>query len=118
MTRAYTKATPPGLPTATMTQQEFSAGFDRCFARVWAYVSRRVHDRESCERIVREVLTGNLDLLVHPVGERQELSQLKAASDRLIAPANHQHPRYGEDLSKAASRTSGGIQPRTARNPR
>ena len=89
MTRAYAKTTPPRLAhAATVTQQEFSTGFDRCFARVWAYVSRRVHDRESCERIVREVLTGNLDLLVHRVGQRQELSQLKAASDRLIGRTN------------------------------
>jgi hypothetical protein len=94
MTRAYAEITPtPRLAhAAAVTEREFSTGFDRCFARVWAYVSRRVHDRESCERIVREVLTGNLDLLVHRVGQRQELSQLKAASDRLIGPTNQLRP--------------------------
>ncbi len=71
-------AAPPG------TREEFSAAFDRCFSRVHAYVSRRVDDRKSCQRIVSEVLTENLDLLADPGDERRECSQLKASADRLI----------------------------------
>ena len=87
MTQAFAKTTPsPLVPPAGVTAQEFTTGFDR------AYVSRRVNDRESCERIVREVLAGNLDLLVHPAGQVPERSRLEAASDRLIALTNHQRP--------------------------
>lgn len=70
-----------------MTQdnfEKFDAGFDRSFRRVYAYVSRRVNDRESCQRIVRQVLAANLDLLVNGADGARELSRLKAASDRLI----------------------------------
>lgn len=70
--------------TAPVTREEFSAAFDRCFARVHAYVSRRVDDAPSCERVVSEVLEANLDLLVDRAGEGREASRLKAASDRLI----------------------------------
>ena len=73
------------LRTAPVTQQEFCAGFDRCFGRVYVYVRRRVSDREACERIVSQVLTESLDLLVNRSGQRRELSRLKASSDRLIA---------------------------------
>ena len=93
MTQAFSKTTTSPLPPpAAVTAAEFSAGFDRCFARTWAYVSRRVNDRESCERIVRAVLAGNLDLLVQPEAQVQELSRLEAASDRLIELTNHQRP--------------------------
>jgi hypothetical protein len=93
MTQAFAETTTSPLAHAAgMTPQEFSAGFDRCFARVWASVSRRASDRESCERIVREVLAGNLDLLGHRLSQRQEIIQLEAASDRLIGPTNHQRP--------------------------
>jgi len=74
----------PLVHAAPVSRKEFSAGFDRCFGRVYAYVSRRVNDRKSCERIVSEILAANLDLLVDRGDERQELSQLKASSDRLI----------------------------------
>ena len=70
--------------TAPPTREVFSARFDRCFGRVYAYVSRRVNDRESCERIVREVLAANLGVLAYGGDERREVGQLKAASDRLI----------------------------------
>jgi hypothetical protein len=72
----------PAAPART--REEFSAAFDRCFSRVHAYVSRRVDDSKSCQRIVREVLTENLDLLADPGDERRECSQLKASSDRRI----------------------------------
>jgi hypothetical protein len=93
MAQAFAKtAASPLAPPAALTAEEFAARFDRCFARAWAYVSRRVNDRESCERIVREVLAGNLDLLVHPAGQVEELRRLEAASDRLIELKNHQRP--------------------------
>jgi len=65
-------------------REEFLAAFDRCFSRTHAYVSRRVDDRKSCQRIVSEVLTENLDLLADPGDERRECSQLQASADRLI----------------------------------
>lgn len=81
---------PPGVhPPKTLvraappSRAEFSTKFDRCFGLVYAYVSRRVNDRQSCERIVRAVLAENLDVLAEERDER-ELAQLKAASDRLI----------------------------------
>jgi len=78
------------------TREEFSANFDRCFALVHAYVSRRVNDRGSCERIVRSVLAANLDVLSEERGE-EELGRLKAASDRLIRLS--QQSRVAEDAS-------------------
>jgi hypothetical protein len=89
----------PLVRVALVTREGFSADFDRCFGRVYAYVSRRVKDRESCERIVSEVLEANLDLIVDRGDERQELSQLKASSDRLIA------------LESARSHSTGTIGP-------
>jgi len=81
----------PRLHAGPVSRQEFSAGFERCFGRVYAYVSRRVNDRETCERIVSQVMTASLDLLVGRVDEsvgrvdeRRELSRLKVSSDRLI----------------------------------
>lgn len=84
---------------APLTRADFSSGFDRCFDRVYAYVSRRVSDRKSCERIVSEVLAANLDLLMDRGDERQELSKLKAALDRLIG------------LESARSLSIGAIRP-------
>ena len=80
---------------APLTRADFSSGFDR----VYAYVSRRVSDRKSCERIVSEVLAANLDLLMDRGDERQELSKLKAALDRLIG------------LESARSLSIGAIRP-------
>ena len=68
-----------------MTGEAFCTRFDRCFDRVYAYVSLRAYDRQSCERIVSEVLAENLDVLVDPGDARRELCLLKASSDRLIA---------------------------------
>ena len=67
------------------TWEVFSECFDRCFRRVSFYVSRRVNDRESFERIVTEILAGNLDLLIAPCSELEELKRLKASADRLLA---------------------------------
>lgn len=68
-----------------MTRKEFSAAFDRWFARVYAYVSRRVRDATTCERIVSEVLAANLDLLRAGGDERKDIATLKESSDRLLA---------------------------------
>jgi hypothetical protein len=83
-------ATPSDQPAhgESATREAFSAGFDRCFGRVYSYVSRRVGDQKVCERIVREVLAGNLDLLQNRSDERQELSQLRRSSDRWIGLAS------------------------------
>jgi len=100
MTHAYAK--PPAYPLdgPTLTPDAlFCADFERCFHRVYAYVSKRVSDRELCERIVRKVLTGNVDLLAKRGSERHELSQLKAASDELIRSES------------AGSRSSGASSP-------
>jgi hypothetical protein len=75
----------PLVDATPVTWEEFSADFDRCFNRVYAYVSRRTRDVQSCERIVGQVLEANLDLLAQRGDDRRELRQLKAASDRLIA---------------------------------
>lgn len=64
--------------------EEFCAGFDRCFGRVYAYVSRSTTDRESRERIVSAVLEANLDLLIERGDELHEIGRLKADSDRLV----------------------------------
>lgn len=67
-----------------VTRQGFSACFDRYFRPVYAYVSRRVSDKGTCERIVREVLTANVELFVERTDERRRLCTIKAYSDRLI----------------------------------
>jgi hypothetical protein len=50
-------------------------------------VSRSVAGRQVRERIVREVLSENLDLLVGRREEAMEVSRLQASADRLIADA-------------------------------
>jgi CheY-like chemotaxis protein len=82
-----------------VTREEFSAAFDRCFTRVYAYVGRRVSDGASCEGVVSQVLLENLDLLVERGDEQQEVRQLKAASDRLI------------ELESGRSRSTRAIEP-------
>ena len=67
------------------TWEVFSERFDRCFRRVSFYVSRRVNDRESFARIVKEVLAGNLELFIGQCSELDELTRLKASADRLLA---------------------------------
>lgn len=62
---------------------DFDFSFGRVFA-VYAYVSRRVRERKTCARIVREVLVANRDLLVSEIDATHELDQLVASLDRLI----------------------------------
>ena len=63
----------------------FSDAFERCFARVHAYVARHTDNRESLERIVSAVLVANLDLLIGQCDEAQEIRRLRSSADRLIA---------------------------------
>jgi hypothetical protein len=75
---------PKKVASASEDWKRFSDGFDRCFGRVYAYVSRRATDPRSREHIVSEVLASNLDLIVDRIDELQEVRRLKAASDQLI----------------------------------
>jgi hypothetical protein len=62
-------------------------GSDRWSDPLYAYVSLSVAGRGTRERIVREVLSENLDLLVGRRQEEMEVSRLQASADRLIADA-------------------------------
>jgi hypothetical protein len=71
-----------------MTSAElFEAGYQRWSDPLYAYVSQHVAGRQVRERIVREVLSENLDLLVGRRAEAAEVSRLKTTADRLIADA-------------------------------
>jgi len=74
-----------GAGRTSPTWEVFSERFDRCFRRVSFYVSRRVSDRETLERIVTEVLAENLDLFIAQCDQLEELKRLKASADRLLA---------------------------------
>lgn len=73
---------PRTIPSA---EELFTEGYERWFNRLYAYVSRRVAGRQVRERIVREVLSENLDLLVGRREEALEVMRLKSTADRLIA---------------------------------
>lgn len=68
----------------------FSKVFERCFDRLYTYVSRHTDDRHSLERIVSEVLLANLDLFVDWRDEAQEICRLKRSADRLLASTKAQ----------------------------
>ncbi len=70
-------------PTADL----LADGYDRWSDPLYAYVSRSVAGRQVRERIVSEVLSENLDLLVGRREGAAEVSRLTAAADRLIADA-------------------------------
>ena len=65
----------------------FAAGYELWSDPLYAYVSKRVAGRQVRERIVREVLSQNLDLLVGRREEMSEASRLMTSADRLIADA-------------------------------
>jgi hypothetical protein len=67
------------------TFEVFSERFDRCFRRTSFYVSRRVSDRETLERIVTRVLVENLELFNAQCDPLEEVGRLKASADRLLA---------------------------------
>ena len=70
------------MPT---TAELFAEGYERWSDPLYAYVSRSVAGRQIRERIVREVLTENLDLLVGRREAASEVGRLTATADRLIA---------------------------------
>jgi hypothetical protein len=74
----------PAIPT---TAELFAEGYERWSDPLYAYVSKRVAGRQVRERIVREVLSQNLDLLVGRREEMSEASRLMTSADRLIADA-------------------------------
>lgn len=74
----------PLVEGPSISRAAFSLVFGHFFNRVYSYVSRRIEDRATCERVVREVLVMNLDLLVEGGDERQAAGRLMASSDRLI----------------------------------
>jgi len=78
------------LPT---TAELLANGYQRWFDPLHAYVSRHIPSRQVRERIVREVLSENLDLLVGRREEALEICRLKATANRLIAEV-----LTGEDL--------------------
>ena len=69
------------------TAELFAAGYELWSDPLYAYVSKRVAGRQVRERIVREVLSQNLDLLVGRREEMSEASRLMTSADRLIADA-------------------------------
>ena len=100
----------PEEARAALTREEFSAVFDRAFGRIYAHVSRQVRLRESCERIVRDVLTAHLDLLVNGESEAHQFSRLAAASDRLIgsepARLRNESPTSPADTGEGTGETT------------
>lgn len=82
----------PSVDEAPVSREVFSAGFERCFAHVYAYVGGRVNDRQRCERIVSKVLAANLDLLVGRGDQTHLASQLETAADRLIEAESSSSP--------------------------
>ena len=74
----------PLVEGPSISREAFSVAFSRSFDRVYSFVSRRIKDRATCERIVREVLIVNLDLLIEGGDERQGAGRLKALSDQRI----------------------------------
>ena len=78
-----------------MTTAELLAqGYQRWFAPLHLYVSRHVAGSQVRERIVREVLATNLDLLVGRQEEALEVRRLEATADRLIADAVTEAERF------------------------
>jgi len=75
------------VPTIPLPAELFAEGYARWCDPLYAYVSRSVAGRQARERIVREVLTENLDLLVGRREEGLEVRRLAATADRLIADA-------------------------------
>jgi hypothetical protein len=68
----------------SMTREEFSVVYDRCFDRVYSYVARRVGDRETCERLAGEILTTNLYVMIDGGDDRRTAIRLKVSSDQRI----------------------------------
>lgn len=74
---------------ANLSWGAFAEAFDVCLQGVSAHVARRVDDQVRLGSVVTEVFTGNLDVLVSPLGNRDKLQRLLAAADRLIEGGCH-----------------------------
>lgn len=74
----------PEVADRSISRTAFLLAFVRSFNRVYSYVSRRIDDRETCERVVKEVLVENRALLIEKGDDRDTACRLKASSDRLI----------------------------------
>ena len=88
-------ATVRSIPSTT---ELFASGYQRWFAPLHAYVSRHIEARQVRERIVREVLSENLDLLVGRRDAASEIRRLEATANRLIAEV-----LTGEDMPHASA---------------
>ena len=73
--------------TPTTIGERLPEGYERWFDPLYTYVSRHVAGRQLRERIVREVLSENLDLLVGRRDTGLAVRRLEATADRLIADA-------------------------------
>lgn len=93
-----TAASPAAVRQAPRARRDFDDRFERCFDRVWAYVSQRTGSRARCERIVDQVLESTLELLVSPGArdESQQMRLLRAASDRLLGEVNGTRAATGD----------------------
>lgn len=80
----FARAPERAMPTTT---ELLASGYQRWFEPLYVYVSRYVAGPQVRERIVREVLATNLDLLIGRRDEALELRRLEATADRLIAEA-------------------------------
>lgn len=70
---------------ASLSWGAFSEGLERSLEGLSRHLRGRVRDRECLEGVVTEVIVGNLQLLVSPLGERAKLERLIAAADRVVA---------------------------------
>ena len=82
----------PKIGHASLSWGAFSEGLERSLEGVSRHIRRRVPDRERLERVVTEVIVGNLHVLVSPLGERAKLERLIAAADRVIAQRSARGP--------------------------
>jgi hypothetical protein len=90
---------------ATPTKEDLTAnGHGHWFGPLYAYVSRYVAGRPVRERIVREVLAMDLDLLVGRRDGGLGVRRLEAVADRLIADAVRDAERFIEGRRRSASR--------------
>jgi len=97
-TEASADAVARSIPSTT---ELLATGYQRWLAPLHAYVSRHIEARQVRERIVREVLSENLDLLVGRRDADSEINRLEATANRLIAEV-----LTGEDLAQASDWTT------------
>jgi hypothetical protein len=84
---ALAQALTNSLPAIPTNEDLLAKGYGHWFGPLYAYVSRYVAGRPVRERIVREVLAMDLDLLVGRRDGGLGVRRIEAAADRLIADA-------------------------------